>query len=433
LTRRSGHMVEMLLILLLISSGSQAFRIPIASALPVEWIVDDDGPADFRSIQSAINAAQPRDVIRVQNGIYYESLKVNKSVSLFGMNRDLVIIDGENRGTVVLVSADDVYVRGFTLMNGKNGTSVIGVNNCTIEGNLVKNNIDRGILVSRSQNSIVRNNIVLGSRFGYGINANASTGIIIEDNGATGNFWDGIGLLNSTDCIIRGNTINNNQVFGIWIDFSRDNMIYQNNLFNNTFQVSSNTPSNLWNNGMEGNYWGDYQGADEMSGLYQNESGSDGIGDEPYIVDEGTGQQDNYPLWLPYVNNIYLYADTEPPVASITYSQGILLENETVEFLSSGSYDSAGNHSIMSYHWDLGDGIIGLGPTVNHRYIRSGNYTVTLSLTDIAGNQAYATVSVNIQSLPEEDFSLLVIIGITFIIVVAVAIILWRRHLSAHS
>jgi len=321
-------------------------------------------------------------------------------------------------------------VRGFTLMNGKNGTSIIGVNNCTIEGNLVKNNIDRGILVSRSQNSIVRNNIVLGSRFGYGINANASTGIIIEDNGATGNFWDGIGLLNSTDCIIRGNTINDNQVFGIWIDFSRDNMIYQNNLFNNTFQVSSNAPSNLWDNGMEGNYWGDYRGVDEMGGLYQNESGSDGIGDEPYIVDEGTGQQDNYPLWLPYVNNIYLYADTEPPVASITYSQGILLENETVDFLGSGSYDSAGNHTIMSYHWDLGDGTIGLGPTVNHRYIRPGNYTVTLSLTDIAGNKDYTTVSINIQSLPEEDFSLLVIIGITSVIVVAVAIILWRRHFS---
>jgi parallel beta-helix repeat protein len=423
----------MLLILLLASLGSQAFRIPIALALPVEWIVDDDGPADFRSVQSAINAAQPNDVISVQNGIYYERLKVNKSVSLFGVNQDSVIIDGENRGTVVLISADDVSVRGFTLTNGTNGTSVIGVNNCTIESNIVKNNNDRGILISRSQDSIVRDNIVLGSRSGYGINANASKGIIIEDNSATDNFWDGIGLLNSTDCIIRGNTINNNQVFGIWIDFSHDNIIYQNNLFNNTFQVSSNTPSNLWNNGLVGNYWADYQGMDEMSGTYQNESGSDGIGDEPYIVDEGTGQQDNYPLWLPHINANYLYTDTEPPFASITYSQGILHENQTVDFFSSGSHDSAGNHTITSYHWSFGDGTIVLGPTANHRYIGPGNYTVTLTLTDIAGNQAYTTVIVNIQSQQEEDFSPLIIIGIISVIGVAGAIILWRRRLSDHS
>jgi len=38
-----------------------------------------------------------------------------------------------------------------------------------------------------------------------------------------------------------------------------------------------------------GNYWDKYNGADLFSGLFQNETGSDGIGDTPYWGD-------NYPL-----------------------------------------------------------------------------------------------------------------------------------------
>jgi len=43
-----------------------------------------------------------------------------------------------------------------------------------------------------------------------------------------------------------------------------------------------------------GNYWDDYNGADLFSGQYQNETGSDGIGDTAYTID--VNNQDNYPL-----------------------------------------------------------------------------------------------------------------------------------------
>lgn len=48
-----------------------------------------------------------------------------------------------------------------------------------------------------------------------------------------------------------------------------------------------------------GNYWSDYSGVDEKSGPNQDLSGSDGIGDTPYVIDENN--TDHYPLINFYV------------------------------------------------------------------------------------------------------------------------------------
>jgi hypothetical protein len=53
---------------------------------------------------------------------------------------------------------------------------------------------------------------------------------------------------------------------------------------------------NLWDNGVEGNYWSDYHGHD---------FDKNGIGDTPYIIDEiaESHPQDRYPLMTPYHSN----------------------------------------------------------------------------------------------------------------------------------
>ena len=43
--------------------------------------------------------------------------------------------------------------------------------------------------------------------------------------------------------------------------------------------------------------------------------------------------------------------------------------------------------SIVSYAWNFGDSSTGSGVTVNHTYTSPGSYTVTLTLTDVAGLQ----------------------------------------------
>jgi len=60
--------------------------------------------------------------------------------------------------------------------------------------------------------------------------------------------------------------------------------------------VSSYAQANIWDDGYPsgGNYWSDYAGVDEKSGPNQNQPGSDGIGDTPYVIN--SNNRDNYPL-----------------------------------------------------------------------------------------------------------------------------------------
>ncbi|MCD6263682.1 hypothetical protein J7L60_04670 [Candidatus Bathyarchaeota archaeon] len=67
------------------------------------------------------------------------------------------------------------------------------------------------------------------------------------------------------------------------------------------YDEDTNRFDNGYPNG--GNYWSNYNGTDSYSGPYQNETGSDGIGDTPYPIQ--TSNEDSYPFmqqnsWEPY-------------------------------------------------------------------------------------------------------------------------------------
>jgi len=119
-------------------------------------------------------------------------------------------------------------------------------------------------------------------------------------------------LERSSSNIISNNTIGslliefstNNAVFGntiigksgtpiLWVQYENyNNSFHHNNFVGITewWQINSYQSLNVY----EENYWSDYNGTDFNSGPYQNETGSDGIGDTPYVIDENN--QDNYPL-----------------------------------------------------------------------------------------------------------------------------------------
>jgi parallel beta-helix repeat protein len=413
-----------MLVLLFAGALLGFFGIQRAGGASRTWTVDDDGAADFLVIQDAVNAAQQGDIVFVRNGIYYEHVVINKSISLVGENRSTTIIDGNNAGTVVLVAADNVIIKGFTVRNGENGINVVSAYNCTVEGNLVKDNRVRGILISKSQNCTVRRNYAVRTKSMYGININASKNILVEENSATNNYFDGIGLFSSNKSIVRGNTVNNNSLFGIVVDYhSNYNIIYHNNLFNNNIQVASSNPTNVWDNGAEGNYWGDYAEVD---------ANGDGVGDTPYIVDKETKQQDNYPLIQPYVNEIYRSIDTEPPVASFTYSSGDIFVNETVNFDASDSYDAVGKHAIAYYFWNFGDGAVEntTDPVANHTYLTPGNYSVTLKVVDVAGNEGYASAEIQIlkeNMTNEQPFPTWIGVSVAVIVLGVLISVFWLR------
>lgn len=263
----------------------------------------------------------------------------------------------------------------------------------------------------------------------YGMNVNSSQNILVEENAASGNYFDGVGLFLSSNNVIRGNTVNDNNLFGIVVDFhSNDNTIHHNNFFNNSIQVGSSNPTNNWDNGVEGNYWSDYTGADKNN---------DGVGDESFVVDEQTLQRDRFPLMRPYVNEIYLSVDTEPPLASFTYSPDVVFVDETVSFDASESYDSVGRNAIAGYFWDFGDGSTGTGAQINHTYSAPENFTVVLVVADVADNEGFASVNiaVELKDAGSDQFlhasSIFVLVaGVT---VGATTLLLWSKRRKKRS
>ena len=301
-------------------------------------------PDEYPTIQQAINAATPGDIVYVRKGTYKENLIVNKSVSLIAESQE-VVIDGGNISDVIHVTVNSVSIINFTIKNGwplsgvyidscnntvlRNNTITANLHgiylycssNNTIDGNSVYKNSVNGIYIRFSSNNyLIRNNLTEnGILISYGgsnvIDKNAirCSSIYLESsyNNITENIIEngsGITLRYYGGNRIIGNNLINNSI-GIFIDVSPNNVIYHNNFLNNTRQAGANS-KNIWDDGYPsgGNYWSDYAGVDQYSGPYQNETGSDGIGDTPYVLDENN--VDHYPLmnpWTPtpvYVNGV---------------------------------------------------------------------------------------------------------------------------------
>ncbi|MCJ7425385.1 right-handed parallel beta-helix repeat-containing protein [Candidatus Bathyarchaeota archaeon] len=176
--------------------------------------------------------------------------------------------------------ADGIVIeRDNTILDGA-GYTVTGI----IRGN--------GTTLANKSNVTVRNMTI--KKFSIGIGLSSSSNDTLSGNNVTPNNSFGIVLDSSSSNVLSGNNVTNNY-YGIGLYNSSNNVFYHNNFVNGNGQVSSYYGSvNVWDNGVEGNYWSDYKGTDLHSGSHQNETGSDGIGDTPYIIDGNN--TDHYPL-----------------------------------------------------------------------------------------------------------------------------------------
>ena len=300
------------LCLLLICTFALSLRISLIQALPNTIYVDDDnisGPWDgnpehpYQNITSGLAQAVAGDVIYVYEGTYFEQLLIDKPISLCGEDEYYTVIDGNNTANVIRVTANNVIITHFTI---RNSLSVFGFS---------------GIRLDHSNGSNISYNIITRNYEGIWLeNSNSNTFI---DNYVS-NSGEGIYAVSSSNNIFMNNMISNNE-FGIVLRESSNNTVFHNNFLNNTWRsVSTINSINSWDNGIEGNYWSDYKGADDDH---------DAIGDTPYVINGNN--QDNHPIMGAFSDFTVIYEKETYHILTICNSTIYQFRfNETLKMLN---------------------------------------------------------------------------------------------------
>ena len=190
------------------------------NAQAITLFVGGSGPGNYTTIQSAIDAASPKDTVFVYNGTYLENLVVGKSLSLVGENKSITVIDGGNISDVILVQAEWVNISGFKVQNSSHdwfstpaGIQLYGSRNCNITNNTILNNYVGIMLQQSRQNTIIGNDFLMN---GGGILLEQSDDNTLADNSMSDN-WGGIALSSSSNSIVTSNTMVEGR-FMIWGD-----------------------------------------------------------------------------------------------------------------------------------------------------------------------------------------------------------------------
>jgi nitrous oxidase accessory protein len=193
----------------------------------------------FHSVTAAVASARGGDTIVVDAGIYREpQITVDKRVAIVG--RGEPVLDGEGKHGLLLVTADDVTIRGLILRNV--GTSfvedraAIKVNSargCSIENNRVENAFF-GIYLANVTDCRIAGNVLLATgkretESGNGIHLWTSRRITIENNQISGHR-DGIYFEFVHDSDIRANVSKDNLRYGLHFMYS-DDCRYVKNVF----------------------------------------------------------------------------------------------------------------------------------------------------------------------------------------------------------
>lgn len=196
------------------------------------------GPAErWTTIAAGIAAAQAGDTVSVANGLYNEhGLVITRPIVLFGNNYP--VIDGQNGGDILDVTAPGVVIHGLSLRNvgasyvedraaiRVRAADNVQVTDCRFDHTIF------GIYVERANGVVVTNNVLNGAAkrevsAGNGIHLWYCKNARIESNEVQGHR-DGIYFEFVENSLIRGNLSAHNIRYGLHFMFSPGNEYIEN-------------------------------------------------------------------------------------------------------------------------------------------------------------------------------------------------------------
>lgn len=249
----------------------------IPPAAAATYTVSSSG-GNFTGIAEAVLQARPGDTIMVASGLYPETVRIDKALTLIGTDTGggLPTIEPDTRGNAVEITSSNCTFANFLIRNARllSGIRVMSDNN-TVSGVTVSS-CSQGILLLRANNNVLANN---------NITANTRSGVALESSG-----WNRI----------ENNSIMKNSIGATIDEYSPQNRIVLNN-FANTVNVVAKSPNSLWatdgtfryvylsvdKTGRLGNYWSDYSGKD---------TNGDGVGDTAYVIQIGANRKAVLPV-----------------------------------------------------------------------------------------------------------------------------------------
>ncbi len=196
-------------------------------------------PADFRTIQAAVDAAQPGDTVRVAGGIYAESVTIGPGkdrLAIVGSGPDNAILRGAGSGVGFKISGSgSVTIEGFTVAGFETGIVIFTSDN-TIRAVIVTGNARDGIHVSAGSRNVFfqvtaegngengiqidgASNYVIHGEFGNHF-VGSAVGMTVGpakviDNTVTRNRQAGIELIDHVGSLVLSNEVSGNLGPGI--------------------------------------------------------------------------------------------------------------------------------------------------------------------------------------------------------------------------
>ncbi|MDR1075394.1 MAG: nitrous oxide reductase family maturation protein NosD [Xanthomonadaceae bacterium] len=185
-------------------------------------------------IGAVIEQAQPGDVVEVTRGIYRENLRIDKPLTLRGVNRPT--ISGGEHGDVIRVTSPDVHIEGLIVRDSGDN---LGAQNAGIylqpgaHGAVVRNcdfaHVLFGLWIEKSDSVLIENNLITGLR-----------------DRLSSQRGNGIQLYNSQHAQIVGNRVSFARD-GIYVDVSHHARFIGNRIHNVRYGTHyMNSYHNLW-------------------------------------------------------------------------------------------------------------------------------------------------------------------------------------------